>query len=101
MCAFDGCSVMHGDVAVRARVERAERLAALGHFARVVDASRVLCVIDRNGATGAADGVAVHISVIATNDVNAAAAADIVCLLTHCKNARSIVSKAKVSGTTN
>ena len=29
MCAFDSASVMHGDVAVGARVERAERLAAL------------------------------------------------------------------------
>ena len=82
-------------------MERAERLAALGYVARVVDASRILGVGDGNGATGAADGVAVHNSVIAVNDATAAAADDIVCLLTRCKKARLIESKAKVSGTTN
>ena len=48
LCAFDSGSVIEGDVAVGARVERAERLAALGRFARVVDAGGALGVSDGN-----------------------------------------------------
>ena len=104
MCAFYGGSVIHGDVAVGASVERAERLAALGRSAGAVNAGGVLCVRDRNGPTGAADGVAVQSSVLTVYHVNAAA--DIVCLLTSCRtscrmtnrNSRSVVQSKEGRG---
>ena len=100
MCAFDSGSVIHGDVAVGASVERAERLAALGRSAGAVNAGGVLCVRDRNGPTGAADGVAVQSSVLTVYHVNAAA--DIVCLLTSCRmtnrNSRSVVQSKESCG---
>ena len=61
--AFNIGSAFHLFEAVRARVVRAECLAALGLLARVTVALRVLGVVDRSEAVRAADGVAVQGSV--------------------------------------
>lgn len=58
-----GLSVVDEDVAVGARVGRAEQVAALFHLARVCIALSVLSAHDRNKAAGAADGVAQRRSV--------------------------------------
>lgn len=58
---FDGGGVYRWDVAVGARVARAEGLATLGRLARVAVALRLLGVVDRSEAAGAVDGVAVHL----------------------------------------
>ena len=59
-----GLSVRDGDETVRARVERAERLAALGHLATVAVAERGLSIRDGDEAVRAADGVAEQIAAL-------------------------------------
>ena len=59
-----GLSVRDGDETVRARVERAERPAALGLIARVAVAERGLSVKDGDEAVRAANGVAEQGSVV-------------------------------------
>lgn len=56
--ALDSGSIAHGGVAIRTRVVRAKRLAALGNLAYIAGASRVLGIRDRRVAVGAADGSA-------------------------------------------
>ena len=57
-------SVIDGDQAVGARVERAERFAALGRLTRVGVTQSHLGVRDRNEAVRAADGVAEHFAAL-------------------------------------
>ena len=57
-------SVIDGDQAVGARVERAERFAALGRLTRVRITQSALGVRDRNEAVRAADGVAEHFAAL-------------------------------------
>ena len=59
-----GLSVRDGDETVRARVERAERPAALGLLARVAVAERGLSVKDGDEAVRAANGVAEQIAAL-------------------------------------
>ena len=62
--ALDVRSTVHRNEVVGARVERAERFAALGHLARVVEALHLVGILDRNEAVGAADGVAEQIAAL-------------------------------------
>lgn len=53
--AFDGGSVNHRGVVVGARVQRAQRFAALGHLARGAGALHEVGVLDPTVAVGACD----------------------------------------------
>ena len=69
-------------------MERAERLAALGRLARVGVALRVLGVVDRDEAVGAADGVAEQPSSVVAAAVSAAVSATVSATVRPCVKLR-------------